>query len=176
MNISKKQLTIIVSVFALILILAIGVTVWALFFRESGAPPITPDYPPQGTEQNQKPLEGDEGDKIESPSGGGAINVTYGTNVTVDLSENNVTLLYANPKASNQNVAILIMIDDLVVAKSEQISPGYGVDTLNLEKYAKERLAVGGYNGELVIRAYDPVTGEKAMVDTKGEITVTVVE
>lgn len=176
MNISKKQLAIIASVLALVLILAIGITVWALFFRDSGTPPITPDYPPQGTEQNQKPLEGDEGEKIESPSGGGAINVTYGTSVTVDLSDNKVTLLYANPQASNQNVAILIMIDDLVVAKSEQITPGYGVDTLTLEEYAKERLAVGGYNGELVIRAYNPETGEKAMVDTKGEITITVVE
>ena len=160
----------------LLLAICIGVTVWALFFRDSGTPPITPDYPPQGTEQNQKPLEGDEGDKIDSPEGGGAINVTYGTAVTVDLSENKVTLLYANPQASNQNVAILIMIDDLVVAKSDQITPGYGVDTLPLEEYAKERLAVGGYDGELVIRAYDPETGEKAMVDTKGEITITVVE
>ena len=66
MNISKKQLIIIASVLALVLILAIGITVWALFFRDSGTPPITPDYPPQGTEQNQKPLEGDESEKIES--------------------------------------------------------------------------------------------------------------
>lgn len=176
MNISKKQLTIIVSVLTLVLILAISVTVWALFFRESGAPPITPDYPPQGTEQNQKPLEGDEGNKMESPQGGGAINVTYSTKVTVDLSEGKVNLLYANPKASNQNVAILIMIDDIVVAKSEQITPGHGVDTLNLEEYAKERLQAGGYDGEIVIRAYHPETGEKAMVDTKGEVAITVVE
>ena len=164
-----------VPVLCIGIVLCMAVTIWALFFRE-GSKPITPDYPPQGTEQNQKPLEGDEGEKIESPSGGGAINVTYGTSVTVDLSDNKVTLLYANPQASNQNVAILIMIDDLVVAKSEQITPGYGVDTLTLEEYAKERLAVGGYNGELVIRAYNPETGEKAMVDTKCEITITVVE
>lgn len=164
-----------VPVLCIGIVLCMAVTIWALFFRE-GSKPITPDYPPQGTEQNQKPLEGDEGEKIESPSGGGAINVTYGTSVTVDLSDNKVTLLYANPQTSNQNVAILIMIDELVIAKSEQITPGYGVDTLTLEEYAKERLAVGGYNGELVIRAYNPETGEKAMVDTKGEITITVVE
>ena len=164
-----------VPVLCIGIILCLLVTIWALFFRDTGKP-ITPDYPPQGTEQNQKPLEGDEGEKIESPSGGGAINVTYNVNVNVDLSENKVTLLYANPQASNQNVAILIMIDELVVAKSELITPGYGVDTLTLEEYAKERLKVGGYDGTLVIRAYDPETGEKAMVDTKGEITVTVVE
>ena len=172
----EKKRKWLIILLCLLLAICIGVTVWALFFRESSTPPITPDYPPQGTEQNQKPLEGDEGDKLDSPEGGGAINVTYGTTVTVDLSENKVTLLYANPQASNQNVAILVMIDDLVVAKSDQITPGYGVDTLELEAYAKERLSVGGYDGELVIRAYDPETGEKAMVDTKGEVTVTVQE
>lgn len=175
-NNTKRHLIIITAILVILLLFAFFITMWAVFFRGSGAKPIPPDYPPQGTEDNQKPIEGDNSDKIESPEGGGAINVTYSTAVKVDLSENKVTLLYANPNASNQNVAILIMIGDLVVAKSDQITPGHGVDTLSLERYAKERLMVGGYNGELVIRAYDPVTGEKAMVDTKGAITVTVVE
>lgn len=164
-----------VPVLCIAIVLCLAVTIWALFFRDSGKP-ISPDYPPQGTEANQKPLEGDESEKMESPQGGGSINVTYNVNATVDLSEGTVSLLYANPQASNQDVAILIMIDDLVVAKSDLISPGNGVDTLTLEEYAKERLTVGGYDGTLVIRAYDPETGEKAMVDTKGEITITVVE
>lgn len=176
MNISKIQLTIIGSVLAVILFLVIGIAMWGLFFRDDGAQPITCDYTPQGTEQNQKELGGDGGEKIESPAGGGAIHVTYGTNVVVDLSDNKVLLLYANPHASNQNVAILIMIGELVIAKSEQITPGHGVDTLILEEYAKERITVGSYNGELLIRAYDSQTGEKAMVDTKGEITITVIE
>lgn len=157
------------------IILCLLVTVWALFLRDGGTP-IAPDYPPQGTEANQKPLEGDESEKMESPQGGGSINVTYNVNATVDLSEGTVALLYANPQASNQDVAILIMIDDLVIAKSDLISPGNGVDTLPLDDYAKGRIAVGGYDAELVIRAYDPVSGEKAMVDTKGQLSLTVVE
>ena len=157
------------------IVICLLVTVWALFFR-SGSQPIAPDYPPQGTEANQKPLEGDESEKMESPQGGGSINITYNVNATVDLSEGTVTLLYANPQASNQDVAILIMIDDLVVAKSDLISPGNGVDTLQLDEYAKDKLSVGGYDAELVIRAYDPVSGEKAMVDTKGQLSLTVVK
>ena len=173
---TKRNLIIIISILLILLLFTICIMMWAVFFRGIGIKPIPPDYPPQGTEENQKPIEGDNSDKIESPEGGGAINVTYRTNVKVDLSENKVTLLYANPNASNQNVAILIMIGDLVVAKSDQITPGHGVDTLSLDRYAKERLMVGRYDGELVIRAYDPETGEKAMVDTKGAINVTVVE
>lgn len=162
----------------LIIILVIGiivcmsVTVWALFFRENGDP-ITPDYPPQGTEEKQRPIEGDTGDKLDSPEGGGAINVTYGTNATVSLSEKKVTLYYANPGASNQNVAILIMIEDMVVAKSDLINPGNEITELTLEDYAVSKLQAGGYNAELLVRAYND-DGEKAMVDTKGEIMLTV--
>ena len=68
------------------------------------------------------------------------------------------------------------MIGDLIIAKSDLITPGHGVDTLVLDEYAKQRLMVGGYDGELVVRAYDPETGEKAMIDAKGKVKITVVE
>lgn len=168
----KNQKTLI-AILSILIVLCLAVTIWAVFFR--GSDPITPDYPPQGTEDNQKPIEGDTGDKIDSPSGGGAINVTYGTNAIVSLSEKKVTLYYANPNASNQNVAILIMIGDMVVAKSDLITPGHEVTELTLEDYAVSKLQVGGYDAELLVRAYND-DGEKAMVDTKGEITLTVQE
>lgn len=168
---TNKTRNMIIVVLSVLIVLCIGVTIWALFFR--GSDPITPDYPPQGTEENQKPIEGDTGDKMDSPEGGGAINVTYGTNATVSLSEKKVTLYYANPNASNQNVAILIMIGDMVVAKSDLINPGHEITELTLEDYAASKLQEGGYNAELLVRAYNE-DGEKAMVDTKGEITLTV--
>lgn len=156
------------------IVICTGVTIWALFFRGGGD--ISPDYPPQGIESNQTPIDGDDSGKLDSPEGGGAINVTYGTAAKVDLSEKTVTVYYANPNASNQNVSILIMVNDLVVAKSDLITPGNQVSKLELQKEAASRLQVGGYNAELVVRAYDPESGEKAMVDTKGELTLTVTE
>lgn len=157
------------------IVVCMAVTVWALFFR-GGGEVITPDYPPQGTEAAQQPIEGDEGEKMDSPEGGGAINVTYSTEADVSLSAGSVALYYANPNASNQNVAILIMIDEMVVAKSELITPGNQITELVLEDYAKTKLQAGGYDAQLVIRAYDPDSGEKAMIDTKGEITLNVQE
>lgn len=156
------------------IVICTGVTIWALFFRGGGD--ISPDYPPQGIESNQTPIDGDDSGKLDTPEGGGAINVTYGTAAKVDLSEKTVTVYYANPNASNQNVSILIMVNDLVVAKSDLITPGNQVSKLELQKEAASRLQVGGYNAELVVRAYDPESGEKAMVDTKGELTLTVTE
>lgn len=166
---------IVIIILSILIVLCIGVTIWALFLRDGGDDQgITPDYPPQGVENGQTPIDGDDSDKMESPEGGGAINVTYGTSATVDLSQGTVAIYYANPNASNQNVAVLVMVDDLVVAKSDLITPGNQVTELVLEEYAGTKLQAGGYNAELVVRAYDPQTGEKAMVDTKGEIQLTV--
>ncbi len=170
----EKKRTLLIILLCVGMAVCVGITIWALFFRESGG--ISTDYPPQGIESNQAPLDGDDSGKLDSPEGGGAINVTYGTAATVDLSEKTVTFYYANPNASNQNVSILITVNDLVVAKSDLITPGNQVSKLELQKDAASKLQVGGYNAELVVRAYDPDSGEKAMVDTKGELTLTVTE
>ena len=173
-NGKEKNLKWLIIILSVGIVICTGVTIWAVFFRGGGG--ISPDYPPQGIESNQTPIDGDDSGKLDSPNGGGAINVTYGTAATVDLSEKTVTLYYANPNASNQNVSILIMVNDLVVAKSDLITPGNQVSKLELQKDAASKLQVGGYNAELVVRAYDPDSGEKAMVDTKGELTLTVTE
>lgn len=147
------------------------ITIWALFFRGSGD---SPDYPIQRIEPNQVPIEEDDREKLDSPEGGGAINVTYSTSAAVSLSDQKVTFYYANPGASNQNVSILIQTGDLVVAKSDLITPGNQVHELTLEDNVSSLLKEGTYNAELIVRAYDPDSGEKAMVDTEGEITMTV--
>ena len=157
-NGKEKNLKWLIIILSVGIVICTGVTIWAVFFR--GGDDISPDYPPQGIESNQTPIDGDDSGKLESPEGGGAINVTYGTAATVDLSEKTVTIYYANPNASNQNVSILIMVNDLVVAKSDLITPGNQVSKLELQKEAASRLQVGGYNAELVVRAYDPDSGE----------------
>lgn len=168
----EKKRKWVIIILSMGIVLCLVITIWALFFR-GGNDPVTPDYPPQGTENNQKPIDGDDGVKIDSPNGGGAINVTFETTASASLSEKKVTLYYANPNASNQNVSILIMVGEIVVAKSDLITPGHEITELTLEDYAANMLQEGGYNAELVIRAYNE-DGEKAMVDTKGELTLTV--
>lgn len=169
----KKKAIIFLGIVALFLISGILLFV---IRHQSRRPTISPDYPPRETEENQKPLEGDVDSKLDASSGGGALNVTYSEDASVDLSEHRVELLYANPKVSRQNVAILIRIDDLVVARSGLITPGHGVEMLDLEPDAVDRLLVGGYDGEIVVSVYHPETGEKAMVDIVGQVTVTVRE
>lgn len=52
MFLSRKQLTILIVVLLLLITAAVATTIWAVFFRGQGTPPISPDYPPPeyGTE------------------------------------------------------------------------------------------------------------------------------
>lgn len=177
---NKKQKALIVALIIGILI-CILITLWAVFFRGDDDGPISPDYPPQGTDPNQKPIEGDDSTKIDSPEGGGAMRVTYGTTATANKSTGKVTLYYANPNASNQNVRIFIIVtnnntgDKIYVASSELIKPGNDISELTFNSEAKKLLGIGGYNAELLVQSYSE-DNEKSMVEAKGELTLYVVE
>lgn len=170
-----KKTLIIAIVLSVILLIAILISVWAIFFRR-GKDVLPPDYPPQNTDQNQTPIPDDQGGEIQTPAGGGAVNITYSEQVKIDLSDKKASLYYANPSRSNQNVAIAVVIGEEIILKSELITPGNMVTSLPLAEGAEKKLAVGGYNAELVVYCYHPETGEKAMVDTKGAVVLTVTE
>ena len=182
---NKKTLIIIIALL-LLLVIFIGIAVWALFFREIAPVDeddtegiLRPDYPPQNTEQNQKPIPNDPGGEIQTPDGGGGVNITYSKNVTVDLSEKKATLYYANPSRSNQNAKIGVMIGERVVLESELITPGNMVTSLPLSDGAEsffDAESIGEYDAELVVGFYDPQTGAKAMVDSRGAVKVIVKE
>ena len=155
------------------IVICIGVTIWALFFRQSGEA-LVPDYAPQETEQNARPIEGDDGAKLDAPEGGGAISLEYDSHVTVDLSDGKAYLSYANPGKSPQDIVLRIEIQDTAVIQSGTIRPSNQVSELELLDGAADKLREGVYDAVFRILSYDPVTGEKAMVDTLAEITVTV--
>lgn len=169
----NKKTWIIVIILAVILLIAIAISIWAIFFRK-GEDVLPPDYPPQETEVNQLPIPNDPGGEIQTPEGGGAVNITYSEEIKIDLSDKTVSLYYANPSRSNQNVAIAVTIGNEVIFRSALITPGNMVRTLSLEEGAEKKLSVGGYNATLIVYCYHPETGEKAMVDTKGEVILTV--
>lgn len=167
----KKQILIITL--SVGIIICIGITIWALFFR---APAKTPDYAPEKIEPNAQVIDNDDSSKLEAPSGGGAISLQYEDQVTIDLSDKKAYFNYSNPSKSTQNIVLEIEIQDQTVARSELIEPGYQITELPLLDGADALLSEGIYNENAVfkISSYDPNSNEKAMVDTKAEITVTV--
>lgn len=172
-NVDQRK-RILIVVLVLFLLITIGVTVWAVFFRHT-TPVLAPDYAPQQTEEYAEPFDDDSnGEKLQQQQGGGAVSLTYSKETTIDLSEKTVKLMFANPNKSNQDMMIQIVVQDTVIVQSGLLSPGYQVTKLDLLDNAK--LSSGQYDGKFVILYYQKDTGEKAIINTEIPITITVEE
>lgn len=165
----KRKLVIILLVIGIIVCLA--VTIWAVFFRTTQT-----DYAPAQLEPNAQLIEDDNSQKLEAPAGGGAISLQYEDQVTISLTDKKAYFNYANPSKSTQNVMLEIVIQGQTVAKSALLEPGYKITELPLADGADALLTAGVYNQDAVFRisSYDPDSGEKSMIATQAEITVTV--
>ena len=192
----KKKKILIISLIALLILLLIGIIVLCVALsnpRDGGdgsgdivntdvndPDKIVPDYPPQDEDPNQAPMENDPGGKLETEEGGGAVNITYGEEAKVDLSDGKVTLYCANPSKSTRDMVIALVLDngtDTVVCRSQRVTPGNQIRELTLNDSAKELLLVGGYNAKYVVGCYDPETNEKDSVELEAKgIVLTVVQ
>ena len=171
----NKKKWLLLLLLLLITIVAMSLSVWAVWFRDSTIV-LAPDYAPQQIEENAEPI-GDDGDeKLSQPEGGGAVGLTYAKEVDISLSDKSATLQFANPTKSNQDMVLQLEIDDVVILQSGRLEPGNMVSTLNLLDGAEKRLAAGGYNGKFVVLYYDRTSREKAMINTEIPVTVTVTE
>lgn len=171
---------ILIAILLLITVIAVGVTVWALFFRKT-TPVLAPDYAPVEAEPNAVPIEDEpEEDKMEAAQGGGAVSMTYQKNVTISLADSAAKLMFQNPsKSVNDMVLQLILVSadgtETVIAQSGTLKPGNKVERLDLIEGAAA-LSEGTYNGRFNVLYYDPDSGEKAIVNgsVEGiEVTVT---
>lgn len=169
-----KRRSVLIIILLIGIIICIAVTVWAVFFREPDKV-IPPDYAPGKLEPNAEKVTGDDTGKLDAPVGGGAISMQYADKVTVDLSDKKAYLSYTNPSKSTQDIVLQIVIKGQVIVQSERIEPGYQVKELPLIDGADGLLSEGVYTEAVFkILSYDPKTGEKSMIDTQAEITVTV--
>ena len=169
---NKNKMKLLVVVLLLVAVACLCVAVWALFFRETVV--LTPDYAPQQEEVMAETIPDDSGEKMEQPQGGGSVSLTYAREVTIDLAGETASLYFANPGRSNQDIVLQIVIQDTVVVQSGTLKPGNQISSLSLLSGAKNQLAAGVYNGKFIVLYYDPVSGEKAIVNTEIPITITV--
>ena len=71
----EKKRKLLIILLCIGMAICIGITIWALFFRGGGG--ISPDYPPQGLESNQTPIDGDNSGKLDNPEGGAFITAYF---------------------------------------------------------------------------------------------------
>lgn len=171
-----KLIIIIILLLIIIALSAIIVSIILVTRRNNGNNGILPpDYAPEDTEINMETdkINGDE-TKLPQAEGSGAVSITYSTDVKIDLSEEKATLLVGNPIKSNKDMVVQLIIQDNVIIQTGRITPGHKVKTVSLADGAVNLLKPGGYDGHFMFYYYDPVTGEKAMVNTNIPVKITV--
>ena len=173
--VSADKKNLLIYILLLITVTAVAVSVWALFFRTPDIR-LAPDYAPVETERYAWPIPDDHDRGNRAQPGSGSVSLTYSNEAVLNLSSGTVELLFANPGRSNQDVVLQILIRDTVILESGRITPGNQVTALVLPDGAARMLSPGGYEGSFCVFYYDPVSGEKAIVNTQIPISVAVVE
>lgn len=170
----KKKWFLLFLLLLLIALISICLCIWAVWFRN---PKLTPDYAPKDEDPNASVIEGDDTqEKLDKPEGGGSVSITYIPDVTVDLSEKNVSLMFQNPYRSNSDIVLQLVIQGEIIAQSGKLVPGKQITTMELLSGAANMLSPGGYDGKFVVLFYDPETAERAVLKSEGAVTITVVE
>lgn len=169
---------IIITILLLITAAAIGVTVWAIWFRDT-APELAPEYAPPEIEENAESMD-DEQDKMDAAEGGGAVSMTYQKEVTISLADNTASMMFQNPSKSVNDMVLQLLVvsgeEETVIAQSGNLPPGYKLEKLDMLDGAA-KLSPGTYTGKFNILYYDPDTGEKAIVNGSIDgITITVTD
>lgn len=157
-----------------IMLIIIIILILLLLRQCSGAEVLNPDYPPVSDDPYASEIPGDNGEKLEHEEGGGAVSIELQDNVTIDLSDKMVYLHFANPGRSTQDMMMQIEIQGEILVQSGRIRPGYQVKQLDLLKNAEKKLKKGIYEGTIKLYYYNPENNERAMIDTRIPVDITV--
>ena len=145
---------------------------------------LAPDYPLIKDEPNSQPTEDDQ-QKFEVSENGGAVALNYSDKVEYGLSDQTVTLFFANPGSSTQAVVLQIIVyggvnvdtgkpEEYLLAESGILRPGYYVERLDADLESNVSLASGVYSGVMRVLFYNEDTGERAVVNTEIPVNISV--
>lgn len=151
---------------------------------DDGKVVLAPDYPLIKDEPNSQPTE-DGQQKFEVSENGGAVALNYSDKVEYGLSDQTVTLFFANPGSSTQAVVLQIIVyggvnvdtgkpEEYLLAESGILRPGYYVERLDADLESNVSLASGVYSGVMRVLFYNEDTGERAVVNTEIPVNISV--
>lgn len=133
-----------------------------MVFSREKTPVLPPDYALVEIEPNAEPIAGSDTKKLEAPVGGGSASLTYSKDVSIDLTDKKVLLMFANPGKSTQDMVIQLVIKDTVVVLSGRILPGHRVTVPDLAAGAEKSLSAGDYDGKFISLSITGKAGKKS--------------
>lgn len=158
----------------------IAVVILCQVVLNPSVPVINPDHPLPDEDPYVEVIPEDETEKVQSESGGGSVSMIYTLVADLDLSSGKANIYFMNPNASNHDVVVkLCVLDDdkeVVIAESGRVQAGYGLYKLDMTE-GSAVLSSGVYDAVYKVQYYDPLTGEKALVEsTITDVALTVTD
>ena len=168
----KKKVNWVYIILIILIVICVGVIIGLVLKNQHT---LTPDFAPGNIDTNAI-KEKDEGEKLSTNNGGGAVSLSYSNIVSVNSENKDIKMYFKNPSKSRESIVLEIVIkqneEDYILAKSDLLPPGYALYNMQLDKGVK--LQKGGYKGIFRITYYDEETGSKQIVNTEIEISIEV--
>lgn len=177
----SSRLPFLLALLAVLAMLAVTTTL-VIQLIGNPKPPIVidPDHPLPEIDPDIEMLPVDEdGDKVQSESGGGFVSMVFTKEASISLSSNTATIYYQNPSKSNHAVILeLYLISDgqeYFLGRTGLIPAGGAIYRMDVSE-RDAGIRAGIYTGLYRTYYYDPQTGERAAISsdiTEVKISVT---
>ncbi len=133
-------------------------------------------YAPIVPDKEVVKIKSDEEATVKPSSGTNKMSFQFNETLHVDPKDGSCYINLSNPSYStNKLVAKLLSGDDeSVMAQTGGIEPGYGLSSLQLNDNGYDKINAGIRNGYILLTAYNNITDDKAMVDSKLPVTIVV--
>ena len=132
--------------------------------RPPTVPPLNP-LPDKDVSAVPLPDEGGRPDHVE----GGLATMVYTRLVELDLSEERFAIHFKNPSYSSHDVSLSLVLlngeEEILLTHSGLIPSGNGL--FELPYYRQASLTPGEYAAKFYVAFYDPLTGERALVESQ---------
>ena len=178
--IHSSRLPFLLALLAVLAMLAVTTTL-VIQLIGNPKPPIVidPDHPLPEIDPDIETLP-DDGDKVQSESGGGFVSMVFSYDVTVSLSEEKATITYQNPNKSNHAVVLeLYLVSDgaeYFLGRTGLIPAGGAIYQMDVSE-RDASIRAGIYTGLYRTYYYDPLTGERAAISSDiTDLKISVVE
>ncbi len=152
-----------------LLLFLLGTTVSVLGYKLlSKTPTVAPEYPLPPEDNKSEDIQDDNSVNPEVGEKNYA-SIKVAREVSVNLKNRQVTLLYQNFNASNKDAVVSLCVlkdnNEYIIARSGLIKVGKEIKTMKLDDNAI-KLVQGVYKGRIKVDFYNETTGEKAATTT----------
>lgn len=108
---------------------------------------------------------------------GGSVTVGYSTQVMVDRTTGNITMMYSHGFDASHDCILQLILDnggeEYLLSQSGTLHPGQMLTAMTLDPDITEQLTSGVYHGRLRVNLYNGET-EQTNINTDIEVTITV--